>query len=83
MDMDLGHALEHITVPTFIVAGDVDRLTPPATAAAMKERLPDPRLVVLEGAGHCAMLERHADFNRLLEGFLREVLDPVLARTTA
>ena len=28
----------------------------------------------IEGAGHCAMLERHEEFNRLMEEFAREVL---------
>ena len=83
IEMDLGHALEHVRVPALVVASDLDRLTPPATARTMAAKLPRARVVEIEGAGHCAMLERHADFNRLLEGFLREVLDPVLARTTA
>jgi pimeloyl-ACP methyl ester carboxylesterase len=75
-EMDLAHALQHITVPTLILVGDVDRLTPPSSALAMKERLPDARMVVLEQAGHCAMLERPDQFNEVVEGFLAEVLAP-------
>jgi pimeloyl-ACP methyl ester carboxylesterase len=74
VNLDLSHALEHITVPTLVVAGDVDRLTPPATSRAIQAKLPDGRLTVLHGAGHCAMLERHENFNRVLSGFLAEVL---------
>jgi pimeloyl-ACP methyl ester carboxylesterase len=70
VDMDLGHALEHVAVPTLLVAGDVDRLTPPATARAMKRRLPDARMVVFKEAGHCVMLERHEQFNGTIEEFL-------------
>ena len=75
VEMDLGHALEHITVPTLVVVGDVDRLTPPSSALAIKRMLPDGRMVVFKGSGHCTMLERHAQFNRVVEGFLDEALE--------
>src|SRR4029450_6497739 len=75
-EMALSHALEHITVPTLVLVGDVDRLTPPSSALAMKDRLPDARMIVLEQAGHCAMLERPDQFNEAMEGFLSEVLAP-------
>jgi pimeloyl-ACP methyl ester carboxylesterase len=74
IDMDLGDALEHIRAPTLIIVGDVDRLTPPASALAMKRALPDAHMVVFEGAGHCTMLERHDEFNRVVRRFLAEHL---------
>jgi pimeloyl-ACP methyl ester carboxylesterase len=74
IDLDLRHALERVAVPTLVLASDLDRLTPPASALAMKHSLPDARMVVLRGAGHCAMLERHEQFNGALVDFLREVL---------
>lgn len=74
--MDLGEALECVRVPALIVVGDVDRLTPPSSAMAMKRRLPEARVVVFEGAGHCTMLERHEEFNRAVERFLHEILQP-------
>lgn len=74
IEMDLRHALEHVRVPALIVAGDVDRLTPPASALAMKHALPDARMVVFRGAGHQVMLERHEQFNRLVGRFLAEHL---------
>lgn len=75
VDMDLSHALAHITVPALVLVGDVDRLTPPASALAIKRMLPEGRMVVFRGSGHCTMLERHAQFNRVVEGFLEEALD--------
>jgi pimeloyl-ACP methyl ester carboxylesterase len=74
IEMDLRHALEHVRVPALIVAGDLDRLTPPASALAMKHALPDARMVVFKGAGHQTMLERHEQFNRLVDRFLGEQL---------
>jgi pimeloyl-ACP methyl ester carboxylesterase len=74
VDLDLLHAIEHIRVPALVMVGDVDRLTPPATARALADKLPDGRLVVFEGAGHCPMLEQHRRFNRVLTSFLRQSL---------
>jgi hypothetical protein len=62
-----------------VIVGDVDRLTPPPAVQAMAQRLPDGTVVVLDGAGHCAMLERHAEFNHAVEGFLDEHL-PLVPR---
>jgi pimeloyl-ACP methyl ester carboxylesterase len=81
--LDLGHALEHITVPTLILVGDVDRLTPPSSALAMKHRLPDARMVVFRDVGHCAMLERHDEFNSVVASFLDEVVEPEERRARA
>jgi pimeloyl-ACP methyl ester carboxylesterase len=74
IEMDLRHALEHVRVPALIVVGDLDRLTPPASALAMKRALPDARMVVFKGTGHQAMQERHEPFNRMVGRFLSEQL---------
>jgi len=58
-EMDLHHALPHLTVPTIVIAGAVDRLTPPAHARRIAEMLPElARLVVLQDVGHMTPLER-------------------------
>ena len=74
--IDLAHAIEHITVPALVIVGDIDRLTPPASALAIKRKLPQGRMIVLRDAGHCAMLERHDLFNRAVRDFLGETLQP-------
>jgi pimeloyl-ACP methyl ester carboxylesterase len=74
VEMDMTEALENITVPALIVAAERDRLTPLTSARAMERRLPDGRVVVLEASGHVAMLERHAEFNAALRGFLAQTV---------
>jgi pimeloyl-ACP methyl ester carboxylesterase len=73
IEMDLRHAIRHVTVPALVVSGDLDRLTPPASALALKNALPEGRLVVLRGAGHMAPMERHEQFNDLISRFADEV----------
>jgi pimeloyl-ACP methyl ester carboxylesterase len=75
-DMDLGDALENIQVPALVVVGDIDRLTPPTSAVALKRRLPDARMVLFRDVGHCAMLERPQEFKRVVEEFVSDVLAP-------
>jgi pimeloyl-ACP methyl ester carboxylesterase len=74
MEMDLRHAIRHVRCPALVVVGDLDRMTPPASANLLKNELPDGRLVVLEGAGHMAPMERHEQFNVLVRSFVEEVL---------
>lgn len=83
IEMDLRHALEHIRVPALIVVGDMDRLTPPASAQAMQRAMPDARVVEFKGAGHQTMLERHEPFNRLVQDFLGAHLARLAQETPA
>lgn len=58
-ELELGDALPHLTVPTVLIAGEDDRLTPPSHARRIAEKLPQLiELMVLEETGHMAPLER-------------------------
>jgi pimeloyl-ACP methyl ester carboxylesterase len=74
MDMDLSHAVKHVRVPSLVVVGELDRVTPPSSAVALAGELPQGRLEVIEGAGHIPMMEAHEDFNRRVDRFAQEVL---------
>jgi pimeloyl-ACP methyl ester carboxylesterase len=51
--LDLRDAIAHLHVPTVVIAGEHDRLTPPVHAHTLADALPDPHeLIVLPGAGH-------------------------------
>ena len=62
--------LAGIDVPTLIVVGDEDALTPVKEARAMHERIAGSRLEVIAQAGHLASVERPAAFNHVLTEFL-------------
>jgi pimeloyl-ACP methyl ester carboxylesterase len=61
-------------IPTMLIVGEEDVLTPPALMELMYRRLPHARFVRVPGAGHSVYFERPDEFNRILDGFLREVL---------
>ena len=50
--------LRSIRVPTVVVCGRQDILTPPHLHGEMADRVPGARLVIVEGAGHLAPLEQ-------------------------
>jgi pimeloyl-ACP methyl ester carboxylesterase len=55
--------LPTLTVPTLVIVGSDDILTPPAAAQAMVARLPQATLVTIPGAGHLSNMETPAAFN--------------------
>jgi pimeloyl-ACP methyl ester carboxylesterase len=76
IDFDLSESLEAVSVPALIATGDKDRLTPPAAARFMAEKIRDSRLLILEDAGHCAFLEEHQVLDAEIAAFADEVLVP-------
>jgi 3-oxoadipate enol-lactonase len=50
--------LSQITVPTLVLVGEADTLTPPADSQAMAAAIPGAKLVTVPGAGHLTPMER-------------------------
>jgi len=64
--------LAKITVPTLILVGAEDAITPVGDSEQMHQAIAGSRLVVLENAGHVSNLERTDEFNQALLEFLQE-----------
>jgi 3-oxoadipate enol-lactonase len=62
-----------ITVPTLVVVGEHDILTPPEESRLIAEGVPGARLVTIDQAGHMSNLENAEAFNEALLEFLREL----------
>lgn len=73
--LDLFDALAQLKVPTTVVAGSRDRLTPPSLSRRIVDGLPDGRLVILDGAGHQTAPERSDEITAVL----RDEVDRALA----
>lgn len=59
-EIELHEALRRLDVPTVVIAGEKDRLTPSSHSRRIAQMLPQlERLLVLEQTGHMAPLERH------------------------
>ncbi|MEA2517457.1 MAG: hypothetical protein QOG16_1295 [Actinomycetota bacterium] len=79
-DFDLADELHELTLPTLVIGGTHDRLTLPKAAQHLAASLPKADLEIFEGCGHMSMLERHEDFNKLLQAFLDDNLGAEVQR---
>ncbi len=70
---DMTGSLSAIKVPTLILVGEQDKITPPALSEAMTARISGSQLKVIPDAGHFSNVENPAAFNEALAGFLRRV----------
>jgi pimeloyl-ACP methyl ester carboxylesterase len=66
---DLGRVL----VPTLVIGGSSDALTPPKYAEYLRDHIPDARLELIDGGGHMMPVERTADVGRLVREFVTEL----------
>jgi pimeloyl-ACP methyl ester carboxylesterase len=57
-------------VPTLVLVGDDDRLTPPEQAREMAGLIAEAELVEVPGCGHLSTLERREAVNAALEAWL-------------
>ncbi len=65
--------LGELTVPTLVVVGDEDRVTPPQLSEELANLIPGARLVRIPKAGHISNMECPQEFNRALAAFLETV----------
>jgi pimeloyl-ACP methyl ester carboxylesterase len=80
LGMDVSRTLDAISVPSLVVAGEKDKLTPLAAAERIAEGIPDAQLIILPDTGHVPMLERADEFNALLRRFVARVAAADLSR---
>jgi pimeloyl-ACP methyl ester carboxylesterase len=55
--MDVRDRAAAVKVPTLVIAGSRDAITPPALSIALGEAIPQARVAVLDGVGHMVHLE--------------------------
>jgi 3-oxoadipate enol-lactonase len=68
---DRGAPVEQIRTPTLVVAGDEDRVYPPALARQLATRIPGAELAMMPGVGHLPNLEQPDLFDRTVLDFIR------------
>jgi pimeloyl-ACP methyl ester carboxylesterase len=67
---DVMDRIGSVRVPTLIVCGADDRLTPPKYSRYFRDRIGGSRLAIVEGAGHYVQLERPDETNEAIRAFL-------------
>jgi pimeloyl-ACP methyl ester carboxylesterase len=70
---DVIEDLEKITLPTLIIVGKDDILTPVKYSEFLSQKIKDSRLTILDKGGHCAMHEYPNEFNAAIREFIKEI----------
>jgi len=69
--------LPQLEMPTLLIWGRDDVITPPDVAREFEERLPNARLHFIDKCGHAPMIEHPDTFNRIMLDFLRDLKETV------
>lgn len=76
---NLGEELNQIKLPTCLIWGNNDTITPPFVGEEFHKLIPNSELHFIDKCGHAPMMEVPGEFNRLLEAFLAKLATPALA----
>src|ERR1700709_1223099 len=71
LGFDLRKSLGQISVPALVIAGTKDKNAPAPMVKKMASFIPNATYVELEGVAHLVALEQPAEFNAVLDDFLR------------
>jgi len=69
---DTTESLSKINLPTLVVCGSEDKLSPPNVMKPMTEKIPNCKFVLVEAAGHMTPIENPKQVNSAIKEFLSE-----------
>jgi len=78
---DAMNRVSKIRVPTLLISGSADRMTPPNRAEYLRDQIEGAQLKIVEGAGHMVMIEQPDEVVELLTEFLDRIPYKKLVRT--
>jgi pimeloyl-ACP methyl ester carboxylesterase len=73
---DIMSRLYEISLPTLIICGAEDRLTPVKYSEYLHQRIPHSTLQIIPDAGHYVMREQPEQVNQAIEAWMRQALSP-------
>jgi pimeloyl-ACP methyl ester carboxylesterase len=73
LNLDLVEQIASIRMPTLVIGGTADVLTPPAESRRMAATIPGASLEIVPRGGHMLMFERTELVNELISSFARRV----------
>jgi len=67
---DIMDKVGQIKVPTLVICGSADEVTPPKYAQYLADKITGSKLIVIDGGTHLCFVEKPAEANRAIEEFL-------------
>lgn len=71
---NMASELPKLKMPVCLIWGKQDQITPPHVAEEFHEFIPNSELFWIDHCGHAAMMEKPAEFNAILDGWLGKTL---------
>lgn len=68
---NVGERLQEIMVPCLLIWGNNDTITPPFVGEKFHELLRNSELYFIDECGHAPMMEKPAEFNKILKDYLK------------
>lgn len=72
-EFDVMNKVKNIQVPTLLICGSEDRMTPPNRSEHLHDQIEGSRLHIIEGAGHLAMIEQPDQLANILGAYLDKI----------
>ena len=69
---DTTDSLSKINLPTLVICGSEDKLSPPNVMKPMSEKIPNSKFVLIEGAGHMTPIENPQEVISAIKEFLTQ-----------
>ena len=69
-EFDVMNEIENISLPTLVICGDQDTMTPVKYADYMADRIPGAKKVIVPGASHFVQLQKYKQVNASIEEFM-------------
>ena len=67
------HIFKTIKIPTLVIVGELDTLTPPVMAKKIHNQIKNSDFFIINGAGHLTNIEKPDEFNRIVFNFLENL----------
>jgi len=74
-NFDIMDKVTSISVPSLIICGNKDLLTPIKYSQYFKDNIKDSKLVIIKDAGHMVMIEKPNEFNLAIQDFIENNLE--------
>ncbi len=65
--------LDSLSIPALVICGAEDRFTPVKYSRYLAGNISGAELAIIENAGHMVMIEKPADVNQVIDGFLARI----------
>ena len=72
-DYDGTLSLQRIKLPTLIIVGQSDKVTPVKYSEEINRLIPDSRLEIIKDAGHMVIVEKFREVNKLIHSFINTI----------